>query len=263
MELGLKGRIAFVTGASKGIGKAIAEEFAREGVNLALFSRDRAKCEVLAGEIRAMTGAAQVVFSAIDFERPDTIRPAVAAAAEALGGVDILVNCAGGAPRGLLEDIGDEKWDQGFAVKPIGLMRMSREVLPYLRKSTQARIINIAGTRGREPSMFSVMAGPINFGTLSATKVLANALGADGITVNAVNPGSTDTGRWTDLIGRAARERGVTEAEAEKHLLSEVPLGRVVMPEDIANVVVFLASARAGMISGAAINVDGGRTRSI
>ncbi len=102
-----------------------------------------------------------------------------------------------------MEDIPDEKWDEGFAVKPIGLMRMSREVLPYLRRSTQPRIINIAGTRGREPSMFSVMAGPINFGTLSATKVLANALGADGITVNAVNPGSTDTGRWTDLIGRA------------------------------------------------------------
>ncbi len=209
MELGLKGRIALVTGASKGIGRAIAEEFAREGVNLALFSRDRAKCEALAGEIRAMNGSVRVVFSAIDFERPDTIRPAVAAAAEALGGVDILVNCAGGAPRGLLEDIPDEKWDEGFAVKPIGLMRMSREVLPYLRRSTQPRIINIAGTRGRQPSMFSVMAGPINFGTLSATKVLAHALGADGITVNAVNPGSTDTGRWTDLIGRAARERGL------------------------------------------------------
>jgi NAD(P)-dependent dehydrogenase (short-subunit alcohol dehydrogenase family) len=92
---------------------------------------------------------------------------------------------------------------------------------------------------------------------------LANALGPEGITVNAVNPGSTDTGRWNDLIGRTARERGVGEAEAEKHLLSEVPLGRVVMPDDVANVVVFLASARAGMISGTAINVDGGRTRSI
>ena len=111
--------------------------------------------------------------------------------------------------------------------------------------------------------MFSVMAGPINFGTLSATKVLANALGPKGIAVNAINPGSTDTRRWQELRRLTAVERDLSEEEAERYLLREVPLGRVVRPEDVADLTVFLASARAGMISGCAVNVDGGRTRSI
>ena len=203
------------------------------------------------------------LFTHLDLEQPGTIKEAVAQAIAALGGVDILVNNAGGAPRGLLHEIDDEAWERGFAVKPIGLMRMSREVIPHLRGSRAGRIINIGGTRGREPAMFSTMAGPINMGTLSATKVLANALGPEGITVNVVNPGTTDTGRFGELIRLTAAERGIPPTEAEAHLLREVPLGRVVMPEDVASLVVYLASDRARMISGTAINVDGGRTRSI
>lgn len=107
------------------------------------------------------------------------------------------------------------------------------------------------------------MAGPINMGTLSATKVLANEFGPLGITVNVINPGSTDTGRWDQLVTMTARDHGISAADAEKHLLREVPLGRVVRPSDIADLAVFLASARAGMITGTSINVDGGRTRSI
>ena len=262
MELGLKGRKAFITGASRGIGAAIARALAAEGVDLALFGREAARCEALAGDIRRDHGVA-VAVGEFDFERPDEIPGAVRAAADALGAVDILVNNAGGAARGHLADLSDEAWDNCFAVKPIGLMRMSRETLSYLEASDQPRIVNIAGTRGREPSAFSVMAGPINFGTLSATKVLANALGPRGITVNAVNPGSTNTRRWQELRRMTAEERGVSLEEADRHLVREVPLGRVVEPEDIADLVVFLASARAGMISGCAFNVDGGRTRSI
>lgn len=262
MELGLKGRKAFITGASRGIGTAIAHALAAEGVDLGLFGRDAARCETVAGDIRTRHGVT-VAVGEFDFECPAEIAGAVESVATALGGVDILVNNAGGAARGHLTDLTDAAWDACFAVKPIGLMRMSRETLPWLEKSDQARIVNIAGTRGREPSAFSVMAGPINFGTLSATKVLANALGPKGIAVNAVNPGSTNTRRWQELRRMTAEERGVTLEEADRHLVREVPLGRVVEPEDVADLVVFLTSARAGMISGCAINVDGGRTRSI
>ena len=108
-----------------------------------------------------------------------------------------------------------------------------------------------------------MMSGPINFGTLSVTKALANELGPFGITVNAIAPGSTRTRRWDELVSITARERKLSEKEAEAHLLREVPLGRVIEPEDVADLAVFLASARAGNISGTAINVDGGRTRSI
>jgi 3-oxoacyl-[acyl-carrier protein] reductase len=262
MELGLRGRKAFITGASRGIGTAIANALAAEGVDLGLFGRDARRCEAVAEDIRDRHGVT-VAVGEFDFERPAQIAGAVRAVAESLGGVDILVNNAGGAARGHLADLTDAAWDACFAVKPIGLMRMSRETLPWLEKSDQARIVNIAGTRGREPSALSVMAGPINFGTLSATKVLANALGPKGISVNAVNPGSTNTRRWQELRRMTAEERGVPLEEADRHLVREVPLGRVVEPEDVADLVVFLASARAGMISGCAINVDGGRTRSI
>ena len=263
MKLELKGRIAFVTGASRGIGAAIARALAAEGVSLALFGRDVTRCKKLAGDLSKRHPALRTVVVPLDLEKPATIKASVTKAAKALGGCDILINCAGGAYRGRLEEIPDEKWESFFSVKPLGLIRVTRECLPYLRKSTQARIINIAGTRGREPATFSVMAAPINLGTLAVTKAMANELGPQGITVNAVNPGSTDTGRWTELVNMTARDRNIPTKEAEKYLNREVPMGRVVQAEDVADLCVFLASSRAGMISGVAVNVDGGRTRSI
>ena len=265
MDLALKGRIAFVTGASRGIGRAIALALAAEGVHLALFGRDVERCEALAAELRAAHHAdLRVAVIALDLEKGTAaIKPAVAAGVKEMGGVDILVNCAGGAYRGRLDQIPDDAWERYFAVKPLGLIRMTREALPHLKQSQQARIINISGTRGREPGGPSVMSGPINLGTLSITKALANEFGPLGITVNAICPGSTDTGRWTELVNITARERGTSVEEATKHLVREVPLGRVVVPEDIAGLTVFLASRPAAMITGTAINVDGGRTRGI
>ena len=259
----MRHRKAFVTGASRGIGRAIALAFADEGVNLALFGRDEKRCEDVAAEIRARHAALQVAVSRLDFEQPGSIKPAVTAAAQQLGGVDILVNCAGGAHRGRLSEIPDDAWERYFKVKPLGLIRMTRETLPYLMRSDQGRVINISGTRGREPEAHSMMSGPINLGTLSLTKAMANEFGPHGITVNAIAPGSTATRRWTELVNITARERSTSAEDAEKFLLREVPLGKVITPEAVADLAVFLASARAGLISGCAINVDGGRTRSI
>ena len=262
MDLGLKDRIAFVTGASRGIGLAIAEALAREGVHLALFGRDDAVCSEVAGMLRARHAGLRARSFLLDFERPATIQPAVEAAAAQLGGVDILVNCAGGSTRGWLNDLPDEDWERCFLVKPIGLMRMTRESLPHLKRSNQARVINISGNRGREPRS-SVMGGPINLATHSLTKALANEFGKFGITVNAVAPGFTKTRRWTEFLAVTAREAGISVEEAERQLIGEIPMGRVLLPEDIADTVVFLASARAGMITGTAVYVDGGNSRSI
>jgi NAD(P)-dependent dehydrogenase (short-subunit alcohol dehydrogenase family) len=262
MDLNLKNRTAFITGANRGIGAGIAEAFAEEGVHLGMFARNVPQCEEVAGRIRASAGV-RVSVQFIDFKKPETLGPAVSRAIEDLGAVDILVNCAGGAKRGHFHEVSDEDWENCFSAKPLGLIRMTRTVLPYLEKSNQARIINLAGTRGREPSAFSAVAGPINMGTLSLTKLMANDLGPKGITVNAINPGSTRTRRWTNLIEVYANEKKVSREAAEKMLLEEVPLGRVVEVQDITDLAIFLASARAGMISGTAINVDGGRSRSI
>jgi NAD(P)-dependent dehydrogenase (short-subunit alcohol dehydrogenase family) len=198
----------------------------------------------------------------LDFEHPQTVKPAVEAAISQLGGVDILVNCAGGSRRGGLNDIADDDWERFFRVKPLGLIRMTREAAPYLKRSTQARVINIAGNRGREPRT-SMMGGPINLGTLSATKALANELGPYGITVNAVSPGFTRTRRWPEFLAATAREMDTSIEEAERFLISEIPVGRIVTPEDVADLTIFLASARAGLITGTAINIDGGNSRSI
>ena len=262
MDLNLKDRIAFVTGASRGIGYAIAEAFAREGVHLALFGRDETLCADLARTLRQRHQGLRAVAIKLDFEYPKTIKSAVESAARQLGGLDILVNCAGGSRRGGLNDIADEDWERFFRVKPLGLIRMTREALPYLKQSNQARVINIAGNRGREPRT-SMMGGPINLSTLSATKALANELGPHGINVNAISPGFTRTRRWPEFLAATSREMGTSTEEAEKFLVSEIPMGRIVTPEDVADLAVFLASARAGIITGTAINVDGGNSRSI
>lgn len=263
MELGLKNRKAVISGANRGIGRTIALAFAQEGMHLALLGRNEQACAALADEIVAQGRGVKAVAVRMDLEQPETIDPAMEKAVAALGGVDVLVNCAGGAYRGRLAEIPDEMWERYFKVKPLGLIRMTRAAFPHLKRSDQGRVINISGTRGREPEAHSMMSGPINFGTLSVTKALANEFGSFGITVNAIAPGSTRTRRWDELVSITARERSSSEKEAEGHLLREVPLGKVIEPEDVADLAVFLASARARLISGTAINVDGGRTRSI
>jgi NAD(P)-dependent dehydrogenase (short-subunit alcohol dehydrogenase family) len=263
MDLKLESRKAIISGANRGIGRTIAWAFAAEGMHVALLGRNEPACKELADEIASRHRGIKAVAVHVDLEQPATIDPAVGNAVTALGGVDVLVNCAGGAYRGRLSEIPDEMWERYFKVKPLGLIRMTRAALPHLKKSTQGRVINISGTRGREPEAHSTMSGPINFGTLSVTKALANEFGPFGITVNAICPGSTRTRRWDELVAITARERKSSEQEAEAYLLREVPLGQVIEPEDVADLAVFLASARSRVISGTAINVDGGRTRSI
>jgi NAD(P)-dependent dehydrogenase (short-subunit alcohol dehydrogenase family) len=205
MNLELTGRKAIISGANRGIGRTIALAFAREGMHVGLLGRNEQACGDLADEISRQHGGVKAVPVYVDLEQPQTIDPAVAKAVSALGGVDVLVNCAGGAYRGRLGEIPDEMWERYFKVKPLGLIRVTRAAFPHLKKSSQARVINISGTRGREPEAHSTMSGPINFGTNSVTKALANEFGAFGITVNAICPGSTRTRRWDELVAITAR----------------------------------------------------------
>jgi len=262
MDMNLKGRKAIITGASRGIGAAIAKGLAEEGVDVALFSRDPSLCTDLAKEIIDTYGVKAPIVQ-LDLLKRDTIKSAVEEGVTALGGLDILVNNAGGATRGSILDVPDDAWEQNFMIKPIGLMRMTRECVVHLEKSDQGRVINLAGTRGREPSPYAALSGPINMGTNSATKAMANLLGPMGITVNAINPGSTNTRRWDELVQLTMRDHNVDEAGAIAHLCREVPLGCVIKVEDIADMAVFLASSRAARVTGTAVNVDGGRTRTI
>ena len=213
MNLNLTGRKAIITGASRGIGSAIAKGLAEEGVNVALLGRNPAACRALSEALAGDYGV-QAPIIQLDLLERERIKPAVDEAVESLGGLDILVNNAAGFYRGGLTDIPEDVLEQNFIIKPIGLMRMARECVSYLEKSDQARIINLSGTRGREPSLHSTMSGPINMGTNSATKALANFFDPKGITVNAICPGSTDTDRWDELIERTMKLHGLDEEGA-------------------------------------------------
>jgi len=262
MEMNLRGRKAFVTGASRGIGAAIARGLAEEGVDVALFTRNPSDCEALSKDLGNAHGVKAPIIQ-LDFLERARIEPAVAEGIAVLGGLDILVNNAAGFFRGGLMDIPEDVLEENFMIKPIGLMRMTRECAPHLEKSDQARVINLSGTRGREPSPYSMLSGPINMGTNSVTKAMANLFGPKGITVNAICPGSTDTDRWDDLVERTMRDHGLNQQDAEQKLCEEVPLRCVIRMTDISDLAIFLASSRASRITGTAINVDGGRTRSI
>lgn len=262
MDLGLAGRIAVITGATGGIGQAIARTLAAEGCDVGLLVRDSARGDQLAAEVTSATGKRILTLQA-DVTRSADVKAAMAVAADQLGGIDILVNAAGGAARGTLEEVDEDQWLAHFAVKPLGLVWACREALPYLRKSHAGRIINIAGGHGKEPTSWTPMGGAINASVLSLSKALADDLAKDGITVNVINPGHTATGRWRRLIDRIASERDVDATEAEKFALERVPIGRPVEPGEIGAAVAFLASVQAGAITGVALSVDGGRARSI
>jgi len=263
MELRLSGKVALVSGATGGIGKAIVAALAYEGVDVALLSRHTAVAKAIVNELSELVPKRQIVIVEANLASTKEVQDAVDAIAHQLGGIDIVVNVAGGSKRGFLEEVPEEEWYSCFHVKPFGMISVCRATLPYLEKSSAGRIINIGGIHGREPKPWSVMGSTINAGVLGFSKALSLGLAPKGITVNVVNPGFTATRRWTALIERTSKEQKIDINEAERRLEAQVPLGRVAQPEEIADAVLFLASERAEMITGCSINVDGGRSQSI
>jgi len=262
MELGLKNRKAFITGASMGIGEIVVRGLAAEGVHIALLARSEDKCRKIIQEITA-EHSIDAHYVPVDFNKPDSIPKAVDQAAAALGGCDILVNCASAAPRGQLEDVLGEELDLHLQRKPGGYMRMLGHSLPLLKQSDQARVINIGGHRGREPGLVSVCGSVANAATAAHTKQQALVQGEFGITINMVEPGDVDNYRWQNMIEREMENKNIAKGEAEKNLLSRIPLRKVAQPQDVANAVIFLASQAAGDITGTRLTVDGGDTRSL
>lgn len=261
MELGLGGQTAIVTGASRGIGQAIAIELAREGMRLALTARDEAALRTTAQKVEALGAPAPVLVPA-DLTQPDAARLIVEQAVEALGGLDLLVNNAGATKRGAFLELDEADHLEGFALKYHGARRMCRHAWPYL-KARSGRIVNIIGAGARTPSAEFTVGGPVNSALLNFTKALA-ALGLeDGIRVNAINPGPIETGRLTVRIERLAASKKIDLDEARRIMLEASKLRRFGRPEEIGHLVAYLASDRAGFIHGASVDIDGGVTRGI
>ncbi|MGH3499114.1 MAG: SDR family oxidoreductase [Nocardioidaceae bacterium] len=252
MDLGLTGRRAIVTGGSKGIGLAVAQELAAEGAAVAICSRN---AQELAAAAKQIGGA--VHHAVADVTDPKAVLDFVEGAAEALGGVDVLVNNAGGAHPGDFESLSDDDWHGDLDVKLFSQIRCFRAALPYLRRSDAPRVINVNAVYGKYPDPAFFATTVVRAACLNLNKVLAQEFGSDGILVNSVNIGFVDTPQWDNIHARRAPD--TSKAEFFAGLAeTEVPLRRFGDVTEVSGLVAFLAGARASYITGAVIDVAGG-----
>jgi len=262
METGLRGKIAMVSGASKGIGRAIAEKLAAEGASLSLCSRSVEPLRAAARQIEDKHGASCLVFPG-DLNTEDAIRGWVAATIAHFGGVDILINNAGAAQGGAFLDLPDQVWRDSLNLKLFGYIRVAREVFPHLVRRGGGRVVNVIGVGGVQPMDNYMVGGAANAALLNFTKALGNEGAPHGILVTGVNPGATKTERWDTMLTKWGAAKSVTPAQAEREILHGVPLKRAGTVDEVANLVVFLASELSSYITGTTINIDGGMTRTI
>ena len=264
MDLGLSGRVALITGGSRGIGKAIALALAQEGCDISTCARGGDDLETAAAEIRAKANGAAVLAVRADIGNPADVKQFVAASVGRFGRVDILVNNAGTGRLSDLLELPEEEFRRNMDLMLFGLIQCSREVIPYMRKQGWGRIINISSIFGKQPGGLvdydCIKAAVIMFG-----KDLANYLAKDKILVNTVCPGPISTQLWMgpgQLADQLGQVMGMPGPEAAKQFAAQnIPLGHLGDPEDIANMVAFLASEKAKFITGQAINVDGGMVK--
>lgn len=250
-------RVALVSGASRGIGAAIARELSAAGVALALTARSRDELDALAAQL---PGPARVL--AGDLSQPAFAAYLVQATLAEYGRLDIVVNNAGATPRGDFLAFSDADWDAGFGLKFFGAMRLCRAAWPALAQS-RGCIVNIAGIGGRTGNAEFAIGGSVNAALLNLTKALADRGVRDGVRVNAVNPSSIATDRTQVRIDALARERGIDSARAAQALAEQLGVARFGEPAEIARVVAFLASDAASYMQGAIVDVDGGQTRTL
>jgi len=259
MDLGLQGKVAIVGGASRGIGFATALGLAREGCRVAICARGRERLEAAAQEIRASTGT-EALAVPCDMSQPEEIRRFVAAAVDAFGRLDIVVNNAGGPPPGTFEAHDEAAWQQALDQNFLSVVRTVREALPHLRAAGGGRIINITSVAVKEPIPGLILSNASRLAVVGLAKTLSRELGPDGITVNNVCPGLTLTDRMRELHGARAQAAGRSLEDVLAEEARRIPVRRLGEAEDVAALVVFLASEPARQITGTTIQVDGGST---
>ncbi|GIX49065.1 MAG: short-chain dehydrogenase [Candidatus Tectimicrobiota bacterium] len=262
MDLGLTGRVALITGGSKGIGYACALGLAREGASVAICARGQERLQQAAREITSQTGQ-EVLAVVADLTTQAGAEHFVNAALQHFGRLDILVNNAGSSPGGSLANLEEHHWMESLNLKFMGYVRTTKAVVPHMKAQRWGRIVNVIGNDGVKPIYFELTPGAANAAGINFTLALAEELAPYGITVNAVNPGPVDTERWWGLVRTMAREKGISEEEANALAIKSIPIGRLCTPEEVANVVVFLASTRASFVTGASITVDGAQRKAL
>lgn len=257
MDLGLSGKIAIVSGSSRGLGFSIAKMLAQEGAKVAINSRSKEKVETAARKIHEQTGQ-EVLAVAGDVANPAEVTALVEQAAAHYGGIDIMVTNSGGPPSGRFESFSDAEWQSAVELVFLSHVRLIRAALPYLLKSKSAAVLTMTSYSVKQPIPNLVLSNSVRAATVGLTKSLALELGGQGIRFNSILPGWTETERVTELMtSRAALNKTSIEEEIERQS-RDISLGRMAQPEEIARASMFLVSPAASYITGMMLTVDGG-----
>ena len=261
MDLELKGKVAVVTGASRGIGAAIAGVLAECGADVFLVARSKADLERVARDVTTRTGrrAAICACDLIDSTAPEA---AVAAAVDAFGRIDVLVNNAGATKRGDFFELTDEDWASGFGLKFFGAMRMTRSAWPHLRAAKGA-MVNIVGIGSRVARAEFTIGGSVNSALINFSQAMADRGKAEGVRVNAINPGHIVTDRLEGRIRLAMQRLKADREKAMAQMIGELGINRFGRPEEIGWLTAYLVSPRADYIHGSIVDIDGGETRAM
>lgn len=262
MHLGLSGKSVLVTAASRGIGRAVALAFLAEGARVTICGRDEA---VLTATLEALRVTADDRVHAVpaDVSDPEQQQALVTAARERFGPIEILVNNAGGPPPGTHASVSDADWQSAFDLTLRSAVRLTGLVLPDMQARGWGRVVNISSYSVKQPIDNMMLSNSLRLAVLGWAKTLAAEVAADGVLVNTVCPGWTDTDRVDALLQRQAAATGATVESLREQFASRIPMGRLAEPREIANAILFLASEAASYITGTALAVDGGVAKTI
>lgn len=262
MNLGLENKVALVAAASKGLGRAVAEELAAEGASLILCARGQEKLEETANQIAQATGASVIAVSA-DLSIVEDVSRVVNSGMEKFGRVDILVTNSGGPPAGKFESLTSEAWESATRLTLNSVLELTRRVLPAMKERRWGRILNITSIAVKQPVENLMLSNSLRAAVTGFARTLANEVAAYGITVNNIMPGYTRTERVEELAQMMAEKEGISPKEFIARWEREIPMQRLGEPREFAALAAFLVSERASYMTGTSIPVDGGWIRSL
>lgn len=261
MDLGLTGKVVLVPASSQGLGRAVALAFAREGAKVAMCSRNGTAIEAAAEEVRRY--GSDVLAVQADLRNPGDIAGFVQTSVECFGGIDVLVTNAGGPPAGTFGQFNDDDWHTAYTLTLMSAVRLIRAALPSMRNRGGGRILLMTSSSVKQPIPNLILSNVFRSGVAALGKSLADELAGENIRVNSIVPGRIATDRLEELDRANAERLGVDIAAVRSAVMKQIPMGRYGDPDEFADAAVFLASDRAGYITGATLQVDGGMIRSL
>ncbi|WP_404454535.1 SDR family oxidoreductase [Virgibacillus necropolis] len=263
MDLLLKGKSVIVTAASKGLGRAIATEFAREGAHVLVASRSEETLQETVTSIKQETSNENVDYIVCDMKDPEAIKAMVEKASKWNGTVDVLINNAGGPPAGKFLDMSDDDWYHAFELNLLSFIRTTREVVPFMKEQQSGHIVNIASSSIKQSLDNLVLSNTMRPGIVGLAKSLSQELGEDNILINTVGPGTIETDRISKLNQRTSADLDIPVDKVKANAEQQVPMKRYGQPEEFARGIVFLASGANTYITGQSVIIDGGLVKAL